>query len=101
MNPSAINRNPTSCLATKPWQRNGNSAKKVGSDLLSIVDCGADFGSGYVPLRRRRHKNVKKTYLIKKTVSLREGFIPQRLPPRLTKNLRATPAQWIASSSLS
>ena len=65
--------------------------KKVGSDLLSIVDCGADFGSGYVPYDDEGTK-CEKTYLIKNgilTGRLHSATTAATLNEELTGNARA------------
>ena len=65
--------------------------KTVGSSLLSIVDCGADFGSGYVPYDDEGTK-CEKTYLIKNgilTGRLHSATTATVLNEELTGNARA------------
>lgn len=65
--------------------------KKVGSDILSIVDDGADFGSGYVPFDDEGTRS-KKTYLIKDGVlcgRLHSAVTASALNEELTGNARA------------
>ncbi len=65
--------------------------KKVGSDILSIVDTGADFGSGYVPFDDEGTKCTK-TYLIKDGIlcgRLHSATTAAALDEELTGNARA------------
>lgn len=65
--------------------------KKVGSDILSIVDTGADFGSGYVPFDDEGTRCTK-TYLIKDGIlcgRLHSATTAAALDEELTGNARA------------
>lgn len=65
--------------------------KKVGSDILSIVDCGAIPGSGYVPFDDEGTK-ARENYLIKDgilTGRLHSTFTAVELNEGLTGNARA------------
>lgn len=65
--------------------------KQVGSPLLSIVDDGADFGSGYVPYDDEGTKCTK-TYLIKNGIlsgRLHSATTAAALNEELTGNARA------------
>lgn len=65
--------------------------KKVGSDILSIVDTGADFGSGYVPFDDEGTRCTK-TYLIKDGIlcgRLHSATTAAALNEELTGNARA------------
>ncbi|MGN0814257.1 MAG: TldD/PmbA family protein [Candidatus Coproplasma sp.] len=64
---------------------------KVGSDILSIYDCGEEFGSGYVPYDDEGTK-TRKTYLIKNGVlsgRLHSATTAVDLNEELTGNARA------------
>ncbi len=65
--------------------------KKVGSEILSIVDTGADFGSGYVPFDDEGTRCTK-TYLIKDGIlcgRLHSATTAAALDEGLTGNARA------------
>lgn len=65
--------------------------KKVGSEILSIVDTGADFGSGYVPFDDEGTRCTK-TYLIKDGIlcgRLHSATTAAALDEELTGNARA------------
>ena len=65
--------------------------KKVGSDILSIVDTGAGFGSGYVPFDDEGTRCTK-TYLIKDGIlcgRLHSATTAAALDEELTGNARA------------
>lgn len=65
--------------------------KRVGSDILSIVDTGADFGSGYVPFDDEGTRCTK-TYLIKDGIlcgRLHSATTAAALDEELTGNARA------------
>lgn len=65
--------------------------KKVGSEILSIVDTGADFGSGYVPFDDEGTR-CSKTYLIKDGIlcgRLHSATTAAALDEELTGNARA------------
>lgn len=65
--------------------------KKVGSDILSIVDTGTDFGSGYVPFDDEGTR-AGKTYLIKNGIlcgRLHSATTAAALEEELTGNARA------------
>ena len=65
--------------------------KKVGSDILSIVDTGIDFGSGYVPFDDEGTR-ASKTYLIKNGIlcgRLHSATTAAALDEELTGNARA------------
>ncbi len=65
--------------------------KKVGSDILSIVDDGSDFGSGYVPFDDEGTR-ARKTYLIKNgnlSGRLHSAPTAAALNEELTGNARA------------
>ncbi len=65
--------------------------KTVASPLLSIVDCGKDLGSGYVPYDDEGTK-ARKNYLIKKGVlagRLHSGVTSAYLKEKTTGNARA------------
>ncbi len=72
---------------TKEWVL----GKKVGSEILSIVDTGADFGSGYVPFDDEGTRCTK-TYLIKDGIlcgRLHSATTAAALDEELTGNARA------------
>lgn len=65
--------------------------KKVGSDILSIVDSGTEFGSGYVPFDDEGTR-AGKTYLIKNGIlcgRLHSATTAAALDEELTGNARA------------
>lgn len=65
--------------------------KKVGSEILSIVDTGATFGSGYVPFDDEGTRCTK-TYLIKNGIlcgRLHSATTAAALDEELTGNARA------------
>lgn len=65
--------------------------KKVGSDILSIVDSGTEYGSGYVPFDDEGTR-AGKTYLIKNGIlcgRLHSATTAAALEEELTGNARA------------
>lgn len=65
--------------------------KRVGSEILSIVDTGSDFGSGYVPFDDEGTRCTK-TYLIKDGIlcgRLHSATTAAALDEELTGNARA------------
>ena len=65
--------------------------KKVGSDILSIVDSGQETGTGYVPFDDEGNRATK-TYLIKKGIlagRLHNSFTAKELEEEVTGNARA------------
>lgn len=78
-------------LGDETMKREWALGSKVGSDILSIVDTGADFGTGYVPYDDEGTACTK-TYLIKDGVltgRLHSGATAAALEEELTGNARA------------
>ncbi len=78
-------------LADEGIRREWQIGKTVASPLLTIVDCGKNLGSGYVPYDDEGTK-ARKNYLIKNGVlagRLHSGATSAYLKEKLTGNARA------------